>query len=468
MAFAVNTTINSRSDLIASIRRMQATFGAPMCSNIDDQDIGRQIIKLQRYLSTIPDATQPSGFVFDPAQIRSYLADHSLPGAAMQLERAAQTYDITSLLYNWNSTSVSKLRSIPLSQHPIIAFMGDSTMEGVDETASPYNSQYSTGAMPRQLVPALASYGINAISQNAWGIAGANLNDYLIRNSWVTIAGGTVQGAGAVLGGVQFNFPSAGSTATWSVPGPVDTAQIYYFDGNNTRKIDYTVDGGATTTINLTTNAVIARTAPISLGSRGAHSITAGFGAASAGSVNVLGVDFWDSTVANYVKLWQFGAAGFQSANIINDTGAPAAGRLQQLRNFTPDVICLEMGPNDWRNSISVAAFKANMQTFITAVKGMPGPPEIWLFTPPYDNGTAGITAQQDLFVQAMYQLSDENNLLLIDLRKRWTSYAFAVAQGWMSGSDNIHPTKLGYGDQSYNILAKVVNYAISGQSPYA
>lgn len=367
-----------------------------------------------------------------------------------------------SYVYNYNATTVSKLKTAYAAGNPIIAFFGDSTMEGVDETASPYNTQYSTGAMPRQLVSELAPYGINAISQNAWGIAGANLADYLARNSWVTIAGGTVQGSGAVLGGVQFNFPSAGSSATWSVPGPVDTCRFTYFDGNNTRKIDYSIDGGAATTITLSAVAQIARTAPLSLGSRGAHSLTTSFGTGSAGSVNVLGVEFWDSTVAKFINLWQFGAAGFQSTNLINDTGAPAAGRIQQLKNFPPDVVIVEMGVNDWRNSVSVSTYTANMQSFITQVKALPGSPEIWLFTPPFDNGSTGLTSNQNAYVAAMYSLADANNLVLIDLRRRWPSYAYAVAQGWMSGSDNIHPTRAGYLDQAKNIFAKMVNAAIN------
>lgn len=86
MAVTVNTTLNSRTDMIRALRDLQDYVAQPVNSSIDDQGIGQAIIRLQKYLSTVPDATQPSGFKFDPARVRSNIADHTFPGAIINLQ----------------------------------------------------------------------------------------------------------------------------------------------------------------------------------------------------------------------------------------------------------------------------------------------------------------------------------------------------------------------------------------------
>lgn len=88
MTIVANTSLTSRSDMIAAIRAMQIEFGLGVCSAIDNQSIGQQIVLLQKYLSTVPDAVYPSGFIFDPALVKSNIADHSLPGAIIALQTA--------------------------------------------------------------------------------------------------------------------------------------------------------------------------------------------------------------------------------------------------------------------------------------------------------------------------------------------------------------------------------------------
>lgn len=86
MTITPNLFLNSRSDMIAAIRVMQIDQGLPVCSAIVDQDIGRQVVLLQKYFSTVPYAGYPSGFIFDPAKVKSNIADHSLPGQIVELQ----------------------------------------------------------------------------------------------------------------------------------------------------------------------------------------------------------------------------------------------------------------------------------------------------------------------------------------------------------------------------------------------
>lgn len=78
--------MNGRSDMIAAVRALQIELGQPVCFNIDDQGIGQQIVTLQKYLSTIIDVSQPSGFRFDPALVQSNIVDQALPGSIIKLQ----------------------------------------------------------------------------------------------------------------------------------------------------------------------------------------------------------------------------------------------------------------------------------------------------------------------------------------------------------------------------------------------
>jgi hypothetical protein len=84
--------------MIAAIRAMQIELGVAVCSGIDDQGLAQQIITLQKYLSTIPDAGQPSGYRFDPALVMSNIADHTIPRAIIQLQNVVAAPVTPSLI----------------------------------------------------------------------------------------------------------------------------------------------------------------------------------------------------------------------------------------------------------------------------------------------------------------------------------------------------------------------------------
>lgn len=86
MAIVANTGLSSRADMIAAIRAMQIELGRPVSSAIDNQSIGQQLVILQKYLSTVPDSSQPSGFLFDPLSVQSNIADHSLAASIIRLQ----------------------------------------------------------------------------------------------------------------------------------------------------------------------------------------------------------------------------------------------------------------------------------------------------------------------------------------------------------------------------------------------
>lgn len=361
-------------------------------------------------------------------------------------------YATAPFTYNITTANTSNFRTVfrGATRNIIVAFMGDSTMRGVNEGAVPYNSQYPN-AMPMQLAAKLNTAGTNAGANNWYGLSGTTLNDYVIRDSRIAVVNGVVDSA-VVQGGAAFALTAAGSISFTSKAN-CTKADIYQYDFFAAATISWQVDGGATTNIVQVGNNTIRKTT-IPLGIAGIHTVLLSW---VSGNNSIFGIDCYNDTASRIeVHIEQWGISGGTSGSMVDDTGSPHAGRLTQLTNFPPDLVFCECGlVNDWRSSVPVATTKANLTTLVTAVKAT-GANFIFI-TPPYDNGVAGFTANQNAYVQAMYQVAFEQNVGLIDLRQHWLSYANAVTNGWQVNSDAVHPTVTGYIDEA-QVLFNVIN----------
>jgi hypothetical protein len=89
MPATVHRHLNGFSDMVAALRALQTYLGRPVLGTSDPQSIKDAILGEMRYLSTQVAAGQPSGFKWDPANVRKALVDHSIPGAIIALELAA-------------------------------------------------------------------------------------------------------------------------------------------------------------------------------------------------------------------------------------------------------------------------------------------------------------------------------------------------------------------------------------------
>lgn len=360
--------------------------------------------------------------------------------------------DVTT---NVNSTTLANTKTAlnKLTSNVNIAFMGDSTMRGVDETALPYNSQYSISAMPMRLAEMFNAAGRASGADNWFGFSGTNLNDYVIRDSRVAVTGGSAVGGDQVQGGASLSFPAVASTFSFSCLNPCNTADIYWRDSGAGKSFTWQVDGGATTQIDSSGVTQIAKTT-ISLGSVGLHTILLTW---IAGGPAIYGVDCYNNT-RKEIHIQQWGTSGGTTGTLIGNAGAPGAGRLQFLSLYPPKLVIAESGPNDWRTSISISAFTTSFQTLITAVKAANS--DFLFLIPPYDNAPGGLTANQDAYVAAMYGLAVTNNVGVLDLRRNHLSYKNAVVQGWQVSSDNVHLTKAGYLDEArliFNALSSAL-----------
>lgn len=360
--------------------------------------------------------------------------------------------------FNLTRSNTSVVRSVyqANTRNTVIALSGDSTMRGVDETASPYASQYFNGP-PMQLATKFNSLGINAGANNLYGWCGTSMNDYILRDSRVAITGSVVTGSFPCLGGAEFALTAA-ATLSFTPQDNTTTAEIYWKDAAAGVSWTWAVDGGSATTVNSLNNNSIRKTT-ISLGSAGAHTIVITW---VSGNVRIYGIECYDDTAGRKeITFRQWGISGATASAMIDNTGTPSSGRLTQLTVSPADLIISECGVvNSWRNGTAVSTVETQLTTYVQAVKAAGS--DFMFLAPPYDNGTSGATTSQDKYVAAMYRVALAQNVPLIDLRRRWISFSYAVTQGWMVNTDNVHPTKNGYIDQAYNVLLKPIQFAIA------
>ena len=89
MPSTVNLNLNGFNDTASALRALQAYLGQPVTNFVDPQTFGPAIIALQTYLSTQVAGGQPSGFKYDPARVKKAIADHSIPGSIIELQKSA-------------------------------------------------------------------------------------------------------------------------------------------------------------------------------------------------------------------------------------------------------------------------------------------------------------------------------------------------------------------------------------------
>lgn len=359
--------------------------------------------------------------------------------------------------FNLKKSNTSAFRSVYLAgaRNTRLAFMGDSTMRGTDELASPYNSQFGN-ATPMKLAPLLQAAGINSGANNLFGSGTTTIADLKLRDGRFNHTGAAVFGSVQTQGGSSFSFPTAASTITFTPQGNVTDFDIYWRDAALARDFSWAVDGGAPTTIQ-STGVSAMRKSTVSAGAAGIHTLTLAW---VAGAVEIFGVDAYDSTAGRKeVSCLNWGVNGATTATMVGNVGPPNGGRLQFITSFPPDLVIGELGiVNSWRNSVSVATAKAEMLQLVQAVKAAGS--SFMFLTPPYDGGVAGFTANQNAYVTSMYEIAVAEDVPLIDIRKKWLSFANQTALG-LTG-DNVHPTvAAGYPDTAAVIL-RAIQYALS------
>jgi hypothetical protein len=349
------------------------------------------------------------------------------------------------------------------TRNMVPALTGSSVDRGVDETASPYNSQYPL-SLAEQLAIIFRADGIASGANNWYGISGNNFADYMSRDSRCAATGSATSGVTSVpcQGGSELEFPTAAGTFSFTPQQNTNTADIYYQDSTAGRAFTWAVDGGSTTTITTTgANTIVKLT--IALGSVGAHTIQLAW---SAGFVRIYGIDCYDNT-RKEITIRQWATSGGTVSGMIDNTGTPSSGRLRQLALFPPDVVMGDIGVvNSWRAvGVSVATVKTQAETYIDAIKAANA--DFIFVVPPFDSGSAGNTANQQAYIDAIIASCVSKGCGVFNLRSAagWTSKAASDAAGYTVASDAVHKTIAGQASTAA-LMMPGLRYAM-GLNPY-
>lgn len=324
-----------------------------------------------------------------------------------------------------------------------VALIGDSTFAGVETGGTTAQVLHS---IPMQLAAKLSARGINAGANNRFGCGSALFSTLLTMDSRVASSGAMSNTATLAVGGNAFGCASAGSI-TFTPQANVTKFDIWWRDGAVGRNFTWQVDGGATTQISSSGTTQIVKTT-VSAGTAGTHALALAW---VAGSITILGIDAYDDTSSRReLSIWNWGISGATSANLIDNTDT-VAGRLAEITAMAPDLSIIEGGViNDWRNSLGTAATVTNLTTLFTTCQAVG---DVIYYTPRWDNGVSGDTANQNSYVAAATALAISMNIPVLDGRALFGSYAISNAAGFYSDTVHGDTGGAGYGDEAEHIF---------------
>lgn len=323
--------------------------------------------------------------------------------------------------------------------------LGDSTTAGYGSTGNAFLSNAVSQSYPSQLA-ALLGGKTNSVLGSHNVDAGANKGaSYTAYDSRITTSG-TVDMSNSNLGsGLGGILPTMAATGTFSFTpdSPVDTFEFGYVMVKGTFTsglvggiVGVAIDGGAATNIDTSTasNDFYAQT--VFNPSVGTHTLNASY--VSGNRVWIEQIYAYNSAVKEISVLNAGVSAATISSLVSNTFTYQAPGRITSL---APDLTILMMEINDWNAPTALATFKSSTQSAITTCAAVG---DVILVTGfPSNPATKSSLAVQQTYVDVYKQLSNENQIPLIDVWGQFFGGSWA-GSGYMS--DDLHPTQAGYG----------------------
>lgn len=325
-----------------------------------------------------------------------------------------------------------------------LSFLGDSTFYGIGSNNAA-SGNYPPLSLPTQLSTMFNAISVNANWQSFWG-SGGTANGSLQFDSRVTIGGGWGQDTIHQSFGGDLITTSTAGTLTFLPTTNVDTFKVWYVTAAGNGTLSLALNSGTATNQNTAGATGIASKNIV--GTLGSNTLDIAY--VSGGSIFIIGVEAFNSS-QNRIDVLNGGWPTAKSGDW-NNTSQPWSP-LTFLSSVAADLTLINLGINDWDNSISVATYTANVQALITAAL-LTG--DVILVTPtPSSTVFGGTVAIQTAFVAAMYSLASTNNIPIVDLWARWQGasggYTIYNALGYYY--DTLHPLGLGYNDQAQAVF---------------
>lgn len=273
------------------------------------------------------------------------------------------------------------------------------------------------------------------------------------------VNGGAVNSSIACLGGLTGRITTAGNYFTFKPDGVCDTFRVYWWY-NGAVGVDFTATGGTPYAVTLSSGSgtqfgtTDIRYVDVSAATLTAGNILTITKTSGASNLEIVGIEAWDSTTKR-LQLVNCGHFGSRSTNWAVTTGggrnpsdflAKVPAGYFQLATIKPPI-------NDAGGTpTTIPTFKANIQIVINACRA--GGMDVVLET-----GNPRSDGLEVPYIAAMVELAIANNIFLLNTHDDiFIDYATAVSNGYMVGGDGLHPTVLGFTQQSNALVALLVS----------
>jgi hypothetical protein len=259
-----------------------------------------------------------------------------------------------------------------------------------------------------------------------------------------------------------FATMSAAATATYQSLNKGTSVEVYY--SNLSGAFSYQIDDGAPINVTPTGAGTVAKHTTGSL-TDGPHRIKVTAGASTMYLVGVA-VQRASGVAAHNLS---FGGSRAGAGDGTNSWTAVLTspsiyysliGGMYTQWGGTPDVVLCDLGAND----ISVGNSAANVIAGLTTIRGW-FPNSDFVLVGEWQIPGTNMT-NWDAFCADRYTLADTLDVPLIDIRARTGDAATALANGWVSSVDNIHPTHGGNLEMGRNIGAVLAGADVARDLP--
>jgi lysophospholipase L1-like esterase len=218
---------------------------------------------------------------------------------------------------------------------------------------------------------------------------------------------------------------------------------LFYTQYSGGGTLYWKVDGGTATNVN--TNGATNNTMKIQIRglSAGSHTIEIGW---VSGTVFASGAMVYNGDESKGIRSW---VAAFPSTKSSAWWNPAVNYWLGQMTNVQPDLVTIELGPNDYGQNppLAVASYKSNVQNIIATIKTNTGYVPSFVLLPVWPlvpAGTQPETWQQ--YVDAMYEIAaadTDGAVCVCDWMNRTSNVPNTTISGILD-PDKTHPSPLG------------------------
>lgn len=313
--------------------------------------------------------------------------------------------------YNWAPASqmvawrAAKARVRGGTGSAQIACVGDSKTFGRGSNGADWTGA-KVLAYPRQLASALTARGLAAVEQSILGTGRAGLSNFLAADTRVTAGAGWLDFGSDSLAGFMFGNNADTSALTFT-PG-VDFDAIDVLFTTNSAYAQWTIDIGGSAIYTWAPSGSTRYLKQSISCTRGNNSVSFKRTGVGANAI-VTGIATRDTT-RNQIYVHNLGSSGSQAS--FWNTSANSWSPLPALTALAADLYIVNLGTNEWINSVTPATYKTNMGPIITTCQAQGS---VLLVAPSYSN--PGITSQssQDAIIAACKELAVTYNCPLLD-----------------------------------------------------